>query len=155
MKVAMKNAGFAIAFAALFFSGYADVALAQTEMYCDAMCWPKGKFGTLNRQVLTCTRIYETDAEGKQWHDLYDQGDLANGKLLNITSTDDVPSVSNCPATSIGPNTSVRYVKVTGFAYRAKICGASVAPPQKGYQITITACGVTNDGYNANFFPSP
>jgi hypothetical protein len=154
----MKNAAFATAFAALFFLVYEDIARAQTEMICHMMCWEKGLFWRYRQepQVLICRRTYQTDAEGKQWHDLYDSGELADGKLLNTMSSDYVPSGSNligCQSVVSPP--PVSEVKVTGFAYRAKICGVSIGPPQQGMEIAITVCGVINDGQNANFFPMP
>jgi hypothetical protein len=149
--VVMKNAGFAAALVVLFFVGYGDVARAQTLMYCDEMCWPKGGFWLTNMepQVLSCTRYYATDDERKKWQDLKNKGELANGKLLSMTSTD-VPTPRSCVTTGVDKNIWVREVKVTGFAIRAKICAASVDP----LVVLISVCGVTNDGKNANFFPS-
>jgi hypothetical protein len=132
---------------------------AEPVLLCDSMCWPKGRGpnNATEQQWLFCSRIFRTDLEGGYWRDLFNNGDLAVGKVATIRSADVPPhaGAANCSKTHSDLHGDDQQVRVTGFAYQAKICGISHGPWIAGHLFAIHVCGVTNDGKTVNFFPLP
>jgi len=166
----MKNTRIAILLVGSFFWGYsaamgaeptltAEPTLsAEPTLACDSLCWPKGSDAPrYELQGLYCHKIFRTDTEGAYWRDRFNNGDLAVGKVATVRSSDaPPPSNAYCPTSSTSTSGDNRFVRVTGFAYQAKICG--VNHPDEWITdrlLVIFVCGLTNNGKAVNFFPSP
>jgi hypothetical protein len=154
----MKRAGLAVVLAASLFGGYS--AAAEPVMVCDSLCWFKtrviaeGRFAQNESELnqLSCKRIIRTNQEGIGWRDAIASGDLDIGKEVTIESSDlpPRPGAANCDESG-----GSRGVRVSGFAFRVKVCGVAHASFTAGQGLVLQACGAAPNGSTVIYFPLP
>ena len=136
------------------YSAPAEPAAAEPVLICDSLCWFKTSFAKNESELhqLWCKRVMRTDQEGIGWQDAISGGDLAVGKLATIQSSDlqPYPGASSCEESQ-----GSRGVRVSGFAYRVKVCGLSHGTLEAGKLLVIQTCGEKPNGNTVIFFPLP
>jgi hypothetical protein len=81
----------------------------------------------------------------------------ARNRTANVISEDVTRNAISCPLIQhkeFGAQRDFQMLPVSGSAYNARICGFTL-PEKVGDLLSITVCGLSNDGKLTNFFPVP